>query len=81
MGGGARVSEIFFTKNPNLKIAGGGWERLEFFFGMGVGIGGWGFCGWGAGVSEFFATLNSNLNIFFAGWGGEWGGGAKVSDF
>ena len=47
------------------------------FFWVGVGIGGWGFCGWGAGVSEFFATMNPNLNIFFAGLGG----GAKVSDF
>ena len=41
--GGARVSDFFFTKNPNLKkkyiFSGGGWGR---------GMGGWGrVWGWG----------------------------------
>ena len=47
-GGGARVSDLFFTKYPNLK------KNLFFLFRMGRGGGGLGGVGGGARVSEIY---------------------------
>ena len=57
-GGGARVSDFFYTKNPNLK------KKFFFFFGGGGGGGGGavGERGEGARVSDFFFfTMNPYL--------------------
>ena len=52
MGGlGARVSDCFFTLDPNLKLK-------TFFISFFAGGGGY---GWGSGVSEFSFTMNPNL--------------------
>ena len=59
-GGGARVSECFFTKNPNLK------KNIIFFLRGGGEAGAGEVWGGGARVSEFFNEKSkSKKNIFF----------------